>query len=361
MEPSDAPKERKSVGIGMLHILWSRRAVTVYFVFFALFVFPGVIGAVATAQSGTSANRELAAMEVHDSSGVPMSKYMVVTQYDMFRPKATAVSVMFEFMFVGYIAIVTFSIFMIGFVLGLGWLSTVGVALEGVAEGMTGQLATTAALVTGVTIGALIVGIFVIRGHFAKAKVQVVTMFIVAVLGPVFLADPLGEVLSADGFFAQARDVGIAVAAGVNGNSNPDPDQVVATMQETLADNFARKPVQVWNFGHVIDERPGCGAAWTASVQSGSNDRVLEAIRACGDAEAYAYAKNPGMGQIGAGLILIVSATILLGFAVYLTGKVFGSTMRTIYHLFRAILGFAFGGFVYGPTQIALVRDVTDA
>ncbi|WP_280377625.1 hypothetical protein [Nocardia wallacei] len=345
----------------MLHILWSRRAVTVYFVFFALFVFPGIIGAVATAQSGASANQELAWMEVRDSSGVSLSNYLIVTDYSLFSPGKTVVSALLELEFVGYMALVTSAIWMIGFVLGLGWLSTVGVALEGVAEGMTGQLATTAALVTGVTIGALIVGIFVIRGHFAKAKVQVVTMFIVAVLGPVFLADPLGEVLSADGFFAQARDVGIAVAAGVNGNSNPDPDQVVATMQETLADNFARKPVQVWNFGHVIDERPGCGAAWTAGVRSGSGDRVLEAMNACGDAQAYAHAKNPGMGQVGAGLILLVSVVVLLGFSVYLTGKVFGSTMRTIYHLFRAILGFAFGGFVYGPTQIALVRDVTDA
>ncbi|WP_280276402.1 hypothetical protein [Nocardia wallacei] len=361
MESKRAPKARKTGGISLSVSLSSRRAVKVYIVFIALFVFPGIVGAVATAQSGASANQELAWMEVRDSSGVSLSNYLIVTDYSLFNPGKTVVSALLELEFVGYMAIVTSAIWMIGFVLGLGWLSTVGVALQGTAEGMTGQVATTAALFTGVTMGALVVGIFIIRGHFAKAKVQVVTMFIVAVLGPVFLADPLGEVLSADGFFAQARNVGIAVAAGVNGNSNPDPDQVVATMQETLAENFARKPVQVWNFGHVIDERPGCGAAWTAGVRSGSGDRVLEAMHACGDQEAYVHAKNPGMGQVGAGLILLVSAIVLLGFSVYLAGKVFGSTMRTIYHLFRAIFGFAFGGFVYGPTQIALIRDATDA
>ncbi|MBF6169855.1 hypothetical protein [Nocardia blacklockiae] len=340
--------------------LTSRRAVEVYAVFIALFVFPGIVGAVATAQSGTSANGELSWMDVRDSSGVSLSNYLIVTDYSFFNPGKTVVSALLELEFVGYMAIVTSAIWMIGFVLGLGWLNTVGAALQGVAAGMTDQVATTAALITGVTIGALIVGIFLIRGHFAKAKVQVVTMFAVAVLGPVFLADPLGEVLSADGFFVQARNVGIAVAAGVNGNDNPDPDRVVASMQETLADNFARKPVQVWNFGHIVDERPACGAGWSAGQQAGSADRVLDTMRACGDMDAYAHAKNPGMGQVGAGLILMFSVIVLLGFSAYLAGKVFGSTMRTIYHLFRLIFGVAFGGFVYGPTQIALIRDVTD-
>lgn len=339
----------------------SRRAVKVYIAFIALFVFPGFLGAVARAQSGSSANEELAWMDVRDSSGVSLSDYLIVTDYDFFDPGKTVVSALLELEFVGYMAIVTTAIWMIGFVLGLGWLSSVGVALQGVAEGLTGQVATTAALLTGVTIGALIVGIFLIRGHFAKAKVQVVTMFAVAVLGPVFLADPLGEVLSADGFFAQARDVGIAVAAGVNGNSDPDPQHVVASMQETLADNFARKPVQVWNFGHVIDNRPACAAGWSASMTAGSSDRALATMNSCGDQEAYAHADHPGMGQVGAGFILLVSAAVLLGFSVYLSGKVFGSTMRTLYHLFRAIFGFAIGGFVYGPTQIALIRDITDA
>lgn len=128
-----------------------------------------------------------------------------------------------------------------------------------------------------------------------------------------------------------------------------------------LADNFARHPLQVWNFGHVIDNvSPRCRAAWTVGIQSGDESRVKKGLARCGDSLAAAKAENPTVGQAGTGLVLLLFGTILLLFGAYLAIKVMGSALDAIYHAFMGIFGFAAGGFIYGPTQTFLVRNLVD-
>ncbi len=343
-----------------------RRVAWLLLILFALFVFPGLLGAVAAAQSqaasaGTSQIDGLSWMNIRDSSGVSLSSYTFATDRGgPLNPGATILWAILGLEFIGYLAIVTSAIWLIGYALSFRWMDWFAAALRGVADALTGQLATPIMLVTAATIGAFFVGWFIARGYHAKAAVQVVTMVAVALLGPVFLAAPLSEVLSSHGLLAQGRDLGIAVAAGLNGNESPNPSQLMPTMQETLADNFARRPVQVWNFGHVVDESPACRAAWSAGIRSGDDDRVREGLRACGDAAAHAKASEPSMGQVGTGLLLLLCGGVLLVFAAYLSIRVMKAAMDAIYHCFMAIFGFAAGGFVYGPTQTFLVRNVVE-
>ncbi|MEV6325882.1 hypothetical protein AB0M45_32655 [Nocardia sp. NPDC051787] len=333
---------------------------------FVLFVFPGLVGAVSTAQNSTATpgvapNSALGWMDIKDSSGVQLSSYMFVSNHgsvwslDIGRFVVWALIILF--FAIWHIMATTF-VWLPSKTLDFGWLNMFSAPLRGVAENFTAQIATPMVLVTFVTIGAVPVGWFIARGFSAKAAMQVVTMVGVAILGPVFLADPLAEVLSSHGLLVQGRDLGISVAAGLNGNSNPDPNQLVATMQAQMADNFVRRPLQVWNFGHVVDDRPSCKAAWSAGVMAGDEDRVKNGLKACGDSAAYAAADNPSVGQIGAGLLLFGCAFLLLLFAVYMSIKIIWAALDTIYYGFMTIFGFAAGGFVYGPTQTFMVRSV---
>ncbi|WP_159849557.1 hypothetical protein [Nocardia sp. CY41] len=347
---------------------WRRRVIWIALTFFALFVFPGFVGALATAQdaagatSGTSGIDGLSWMNIHDSSGIALSDYRFATgDESLFKPRATILWAVLGFEFIGYIAIVTTAIWLIGYALSFRWLDMFSSALHGVADALTAQIATPIMLVTAATIGAFFVGWFMVRGYHAKATMQVVTMVGVALLGPLFLAEPLADVLSSHGLLAQGRDLGISVAAGLNGNSHPNPTQLVATMQSDLADNFARQPLQVWNFGHTVDQRPACRSAWSAGVAAGDDNRVINGLKSCGDAAAHAKAENPSMGQVATGLMLLTCGGILLAFAMYLGLKVIKAALDTIYHGFMSIFGFAAGGFVYGPTQTFLVRNVVDS
>ncbi|MFI1461011.1 hypothetical protein [Nocardia carnea] len=342
---------------------WRRRMLWALAIFFVLVVFPGIVGAVATAQvsSGVSQVDGLSWMNVRDSEGVPLASYTFATDRgDLLNPGNTILWTLLGVEFVGYISIVTTAIWIIGFTLSFAWLDMFADALIGVADAFVGQVATPMVLITAVTIGAFFVGWFIVRGFPGKATMQVVTMFGVAVLGPIFLAEPLHDVLSSDGLLTVGRDVGISVAAGLTGDGSPNPSTLVTGMQNDLADNFARKPVQVWNFGHVVDNYYSCRSAWSSGVLSGDDANVRKAMEDCNNKAASTKADNPTMGQVGTGLILLVCATLLLLFAIYLALKVTKAALDTIYHGFMAILGFAAGGFVYGPTQTYLVRNVVD-
>ncbi|MEU7766509.1 hypothetical protein AB0B25_15435 [Nocardia sp. NPDC049190] len=301
-------------------------------------------------------------MEIRDSAGVPLTDYLLATGHgSLLNPLETAVAMVLGLEFIGYMVLVTSAVWVIGFAMSFRWLDPFGNALQGVADALTGQIATPVLLMVAASIGAFFVAWFVMRGYHAKAAMQVVTMVGVGLLGPIVLAEPLAEVMSSNGLLATGRDLGISVAAGLHGHVRPDPDQLVASMQADMADNFARHPVQVWNFGHVVDRSPNCRAAWSAGVRAGDDTRVLNGMRTCGDSAAYVEADHPGMGQIGSGLVLLVCGTIVLCFGSYLGLKVIWAALDAMYHAFMAIFGVAAGGFVYGPTQTFLVRNLVDS
>ncbi|MFG3524716.1 hypothetical protein ACGF5S_30975 [Nocardia nova] len=334
--------------------------------FVVMVVLPVVLGAVATAQTGegdaegSSVNSGLGWMHVRDSSGADLASYIFATNHGgLLHPGNTALSLVISLEFAGWIVIVTTAIWLIGYALSFEWLNLFSRALEGVAHSLSGQIATPMMLAAAVTIGAFFVAWFVVRGFHSKATMQVVSMLLIAVAGPIFLAEPLADVLSSDGLLAQGRNIGISVAAGLNGNSSPNASALVPQMQAELADNFARRPLQVWNFGRVVDMNSTCKAAWTSGVMNGSEKAVKEGMKNC-DKVAYNATENPTVPQIGAGLILLVAGTILLLFAVYLSLKIIKAALDTIYHGFMSIFGFAAGGFIYGPTQTFLVRNVVD-
>ncbi|MFX0581224.1 hypothetical protein [Nocardia nepalensis] len=345
-----------------------RWTVSVLLGVFALFVFPGLLGTAdaAAAEAGTrtagsSVGSALGWTHVTDSSGVEAASYVFATDHGgVLNPGDTAISLVLGLEFAGWKIIVITAIWLIGYALSFQWLNIFAKALLGVAHSLTGQIATPIMLVTAATIGAFCVAWFVVRGFYVKAYLQAVTMLMVGLLGPVFLAEPLADVLSSDGLLAQGRDLGISVAAGLNGDNGVDPSRMVATMQGTLTDNFARRPLQVWNFGHVVDDQSACRAAWSSGVAARSEDRVKRGIGGCGDSAAREAMDNPNFEQIGTGLLLLLAGAILLAFGAVLAIKVIRAALDTIYHGLMSIFGFAAGGFVYGPTQTFLIRNIVD-
>ncbi|MQY28213.1 hypothetical protein NRB56_37960 [Nocardia sp. RB56] len=336
--------------------------------FLLLLVVPAVLGAVATAQTTTSTtdtstvssiNSALSWMAVKDSSGVPLSNYSFATNDgSLLHPFTTVLAAVITIEFAGWLIIVTTGIWIVGYALSFKWLDLFAAPMHGVAQSLTSQIALPIVLVTAATFGAFFVAWFWIRGYYAKSVMQVVTMIAVAVLGPLFLAEPLADVLSSDGTLAQGRNLGIQVAAGLNGSNTSDPTQLVVVMQQQMADNFARKPLQVWNFGHIVDDSAACRAAWSSGMAAASGDQVRSGMKNCGDGAAYSSANSPSVGQIGAGLLLLLAGTLLLLFAVVLSTKIIWSALDAVYHGILVIFGFAAAGFIYGAPQTFLVRNV---
>lgn len=341
-----------------------RRTLVVLITLFVFLVFPGLVGAIAFAAGGNAASSTidgLAWTNVRDSSGLPLANYAFITNNgSLFHPERTFMALLLDLEFMGYIVIVTFAIWLIGYALSFQWLDWIAQPLTSVADNLTTQISTPILLTTAATLGAFFVAWFVVRGHPAKAMAQILTMITVAILGPFYLSEPLGEVLSSHGLLSQGRNVGLSVAAGLHGDQHHSSRVMLPVLQKNMADNLVRHPLQVWNFGHVLDERGNCGAVWNNGLSGGTSDELKDNLRRCGDIVAAANADTPDIGQVCTGLLLLLTSTVLLVFAVYFAIKVIWAALDSIYHGMMAVFGFAAGGFVYGPTQTFLVRNLVD-
>ncbi|MCC3317794.1 hypothetical protein [Nocardia africana] len=298
-------------------------------------------------------------MQIRDSMGAPLANYQFASNDPgILHPGATLLWAILELELTTYVVVMTGAIWIMGMGLSFKWLDILAVPLRNLAAALTDEIATPIMLITAATIGAFFVAWFMLRGFRSKAVSQSLTMILVGIAGPLFLANPLSDVLSSDGLLAQGRNLGIAVVAGLHDKTSPAPADFVKSFQSNLADNLVRKPVQVWNFGHVVDARPACRAAWTAAVNAGSKAMLRSGLQNCRDTEAVHHIDHPSMAQVGTGMVLLLCGIMTIIFGVFMAVKVMKTTFDAIYHAFMAIFGFAAGGFIYGPTQTHLVRSV---
>ena len=134
-------------------------------------------------------------------------------------------------------------------------------------------------------------------------------------------ADPAGEMYGPNGLLAFGRRVGFSVAeAGTHNGSLAGPGGAdVDALTASLITHTVREPLQLWNFGHVVDHVGGCGAAWSAAVRSGTGDAPIKAMAACGDRAAVAYAQHLDGNNIWVGAVFVLAA-LLLGFFMVVSG-----------------------------------------
>ncbi|MFG1792738.1 hypothetical protein [Nocardia sp. NPDC049149] len=330
-----------------------------------LFVFPGLLGAVVTAQSGSSlggtAYSAVGWTDLRDSSGVPVSYYMFVTdQGGILSPWNTAMALVLSLQFAGWREIIGFGNWIIGTTISFSWADRAGAAMAGASDSLFQQLPVGAMFLAGTAIGAVFVGIFIVRGKPARAAMQVVVMVIVGVGGPIVMVRPLQEVVSSHGAIAEGRDLGVVLALAVLGEDDPNPAAMTQALQSQQADN-TRRLLQVWNFGHVVDNRPLCKTAFTNGTLNQSASQVKEGLTNCGDTSARWAADNPGVGQIGLGFFLFFVSIAAMWFGVVFSFRVFMALADAIYNgIVLLVWDLPMGGFIAGQPQISMVRRGVD-
>ncbi|WP_216897867.1 hypothetical protein [Nocardia alni] len=341
-----------------------RRAVWLLTAVLALVFLPMAPGATAqtdTAVIDTPAASTLGSGQITDSSGVPLSNYVFATNHgSLFNPQDFGMSSVDEINFGLWEKELEWSEEVNHAAVTGGVPQAIGSVLTKVTDRFSSQLAISSILIVCATIGALFVAYFVVRGFHAKAAMQVVTMILVAIIGPLYLAHPLSDALSSNGLLAQGQNLGISLAAGFNGTPTTEPDAMQASMEHDMVDQFGRYPLQVWNFGHVVDNSATCKTAWTRGAMTSNEDEIKSGMKSCGDSVAYSLAANPTASQMGQGFILVVVGLFELLFQFYLFWVIVWAFFRAVWSAGCAIVGFAGSGFVYGPPQIFLIRSVVE-
>ena len=217
-----------------------------------------------------------------------------------------------------FIGIVALALWVMKITVSAYWLSVIG----GIARALCGAViqVTTGLglLVLAVPIGVFIGVVTIKRGEAGRGATMILVALTLPALSVAVFADPAGEMYGPNGLLVFARRIGFSVAeAGVRNGplSGPGGGQI-DTLTASLITHTVREPLQLWNFGHVVDPVGGCGAAWSAAVRTGASDAPIRAMAACGDHSAVAYAQHLDGTNIWVGLVFGCAALLLGAFMV---------------------------------------------
>jgi hypothetical protein len=258
----------------------------------------------------------------------------------------------------GYVFLVGVSLWLVRFALSTRWL----VVIAQIARPVYNAVNTVAQqLYLGpitVTLCVMIGGFHILRGHRGRGWALIGTGALFTVLLLTFFADPIGELYSEHGLLAMGRETGFAIAQATRGNPYA-PGQPLEAQLDALVGQLitsaVRQPLQVINFGTVVDDVPGCAAKWSAAIVNadGSGPGPAHAMGpvsdgGCGAVAAMAHAQHLGGGDFMTALVFLFAGLVLSIFLWYVAITNFLVGLKAAY--FGTVVGPA---FMVGMTGLA--------
>jgi hypothetical protein len=105
--------------------------------------------------------------------------------------------------------------------------------------------------------------------------------------------------------------VGFSVAAATTHDGAISDGDQVGSLTASLITHAVREPLQLWNFGHVVDRVGDWGAAWSVAVRAGAPSGPITAMKARGDRAAVLCAEQLDGTNVWAGAALVFAAGLL--------------------------------------------------
>jgi hypothetical protein len=260
-----------------------------------------------------------------------------------------------------FVGIIALSLWVMRLTISTYWLTVFGEIAKAV----------TAAVITVTTrwgLVAITVPLGVFLGVLAIRRAEAgrgATMILLAIMMPALalsvFSDPAGMMYGPDGLLMFGRRMGFSTAQAVTHNGAIGGGGFagqVDTLTSSLITHVLREPLQVFNFGHVVDRVGGCGAQYSASLQQGaamaslqgSADGPVKAVARCGDTAAVHYAQNLDGTNVFVGLMLVIAAVLFGWFMMSSGASVFMVSVKAIYTTAK-LLPSVFAGGVSGAAQ----------
>ena len=218
-----------------------------------------------------------------------------------------------------FIGIIAMALWLLKVTVSTYWLTVIG-EIARASAGAVIQVTTAAGLLLiAVPIGVFAGAVTVKRGEAGRGWTMIGIALMMPAASVAIFDDPAGLMYGPDGLLAFARRVGFSVASAATHNgalTGPAGAGQVDTLTASLITHTVREPLQLWNFGHVVDRVGGCRAAWSAAVSRGAPDGPIKAMAACGDRAAVAFAQRLDGTNIWVGLVFVAAAGLLAVFMV---------------------------------------------
>jgi hypothetical protein len=217
-----------------------------------------------------------------------------------------------------FVGIVALALWVMKITVSTYWLTVIGDIARAVAGAVVAVTTQIGLLLLAVPLGVLIGVATVKRGEAGRGWTMILIALTLPAMSVAVFADPAGEMYGPDGLLAFGRRVGFSVAEAAthNGSLGGAGGGEVSALTASLITHTVREPLQLWNFGHVVDRVGGCAAAWSAAVRGGVPDGPITAMAGCGDRAAVAYAQHLDGTNVWIGMVFVLSALLLGAFMV---------------------------------------------
>jgi hypothetical protein len=213
-----------------------------------------------------------------------------------------------------FIGVIAVALWIMKITVSSYWLAVVGELARAITGGVIHVTVGLGLLAAVIPIGVFTGVVTIRRGEAGRGAMMILAALGSPALSVALFADPAGEMFGPRGLLAFGRRVGFSVAqaarpggalagAGFTGQ--------VESLTGSLITHTVREPLQLWNFGHVVDRVGGCGPAWSAAVRSGVAEAPIRAMGRCGDRAALAYAQHLDGTNVWVGAVFVVAALLL--------------------------------------------------
>lgn len=249
----------------------------------------------------------------------------------------------------GFLVVVcALGIWFIKFALGSVWLGWLGALAAPIAASLAHFVQTYNIFPLAVVLCLAVGGILCYWRGFATGAAVMVSAYLVLLLIWVFLRDPIDELVGEHGLLAVARSLGFQVSLGVGNNGSlggGNVDSQTTVLSQWMATVLVRHPIQIANFGEVIDNYSGCAEAWNAALNRGSGvtgpaaavagsaSGPVQAMEQCGRMEAVVHARQLSGETVGLMFFMNCIVLVLLLLLCYMGCEVIRIGFLTFWHI----------------------------
>lgn len=252
-----------------------------------------------------------------------------------------------------YIFIVGVALWLLRFALSGTWLVTVAQITRPVYNAVTTVANQLYLGPITITLCAIIGGINILRGHRGRGWAIIGTGVLFTVLLLTVFADPITDLYSDHGLLAIGRATGFSIAQATRGGpyapSQPLDAQLGAMLAQ-LVTAGVRHPLQVVNFGFVVDDVGTCAGAWSRAISAanGQGPGPAHAMANCGAPQALAHAQQLGGGDAVLAIVFLLAGAVFSLFIWYVAISTFLVGLKAGYY--GTVLG---PSFMVGMTGLA--------
>jgi hypothetical protein len=253
----------------------------------------------------------------------------------------------------GFVGIIALAMWVMRLTISTYWLTVLGELAHAITTAVIGVTTRWGLVALTVPIGVFLGALAIRRGERGRGATMIMLALLMPALAVTVFSDPAGMMYGPNGMLQFGRRMAFSTAqAATHGGAIASGGFTgqVDTLTSSLITHVVREPLEVFNFGHVVDRVGGCGGAVSAAWQQGASDGPIKALAQCGDTAAVHYAQNLDGTNVVGGFILVVSAVLFGWFMVSAGASVFMVSVKALYTTAK-LLPSVFAGGIDGAAR----------